>query len=149
MEITSFFFRNIRPAIELFCKLVIYDLVEKQLAEDLLSGRKKFQCNYKNCSVSFDENPSNRLVESSMLTSLAQQTIYFKKGTTLASYSTDHQINRIKSAIDSDFYQLASAFKNASEVGSHRSDSSVENEIEARNLSTFMPKVFSYLRSIL
>ena len=30
------FFRNIRPAIETFCKLVIYDLVGSQLAEELL-----------------------------------------------------------------------------------------------------------------
>lgn len=31
------FFRNIRPAIEAFCKLVVYDLVDLQLAEQLFA----------------------------------------------------------------------------------------------------------------
>jgi hypothetical protein len=35
------FFRNIRPAIENFCKLVIYDLLGEELSEKVLSGEKK------------------------------------------------------------------------------------------------------------
>ena len=83
-----------------------------------------------------------------MLASLAQQVIYYTKGATLALYSTQRTVNRIKSAIDSDFVKLASDFKNSSEAGMHDGVSTVENEIEARNLSTFMPKVFSDLRTI-
>ena len=142
------FFRNIRPAIETFCKLVIYDLVGSQLAEELLSGQKSLYCDYKNCSASL-MGPSNRAVENSMLASLAQQVIYYKKGPTLALYTTQRTVNRIKSAIDSDFIKLASDFKNSSEAGMHDGVSSVENEVEAKNLSTFMPKVFSDLRTIL
>lgn len=142
------FFRNIRPAIETFCKLVIYDLVDAVLAEELLSGQKTLHCDYKNCAVSFVA-PTNRAVENSMLASLAQQVIYYAKGTTLASYPTQRTVNRIKSAIDSDFIKLTSDFKNSSEAGMHDGISTVEIEIEARNLSTFMPKVFSDLRTIL
>ena len=47
------FFRNIRPAIETFCKLVIFDLVDTVLAEELLSGQKTLHCDYKNCTASF------------------------------------------------------------------------------------------------
>lgn len=142
------FFRNIRPAIETFCKLVIYDLAGKILAEDLLSGRKTFKYDYRTCTVSFT-TPTNRAVENSMLASLAQQTIYYKKGATLALYTTERTVNRIKCAIDSDFIKLSSDFKSSSEAGIHDGTSSVENEIEAKNLSTFMPKVFSDLRNVL
>lgn len=142
------FFRNIRPAIETFCKLVIFDLVDTVLAEELLSGQKTLHCDYKNSTASFI-TPTNRAVENSMLASLAQQVIYYTKGATLALYSTQRTVNRIKSAIDSDFVKLASDFKNSSEAGMHDGVSTVENEIEARNLSTFMPKVFSDLRTIL
>ena len=142
------FFRNIRPAIETFCKLVIFDLVDTVLAEELLSGQKTLHCDYKNCTAAFI-TPTNRAVENSMLASLAQQVIYYTKGVTLALYSTQRTVNRIKSAIDSDFVKLASDFKNSSEAGMHDGVSTVENEIEARNLSTFMPKVFSDLRTIL
>lgn len=142
------FFRNIRPAIETFCVLVIYDLVGMELAEDLLSGHKTFICDYKTCTVSF-ATPTNRAVENSMKASLAQQTIYYTKGAYLARYTTQRTVNRIKSAIDSDFLKLSSDFKSSSEAGSHYGASFVENEIEAKNLSTFMPKVFSDLRTIL
>lgn len=142
------FFRNIRPAIETFCKLVIYDLVDAVLADELLSGQKTLHCDYKNCTTSFG-NPTNRAVENSMLATLAQQVIYYTKGATLALYSTQRTANRIKSAIDSDFIKLASDFKNSSEAGMHDGISTVENEVEAKNLSTFMPKVFSDLRTIL
>lgn len=72
------FFRNIRPAIETFCKLVIFDLVDTVLAEELLSGQKTLHCDYKNCTASFI-TPKNRAVENSMLASLAQQVIYYTK----------------------------------------------------------------------
>ncbi len=142
------FFRNIRPAIETFCKLVIFDLVDAVLAEELLSGQKTLHCDYKNCTASF-VTPTNHAVENSMLASLAQQVIYYTKGAKLVLYSTQRTVNRIKSAIDSDFNKLASDFKNSSEAGMHDGASTVDNEIEARNLSTFMPKVFSDLKTIL
>lgn len=56
------FFRNIRPAIETFCQLVIFDLVDTVLAEELLSGQKTLHCDYKNCTASFI-TPTNRAVE--------------------------------------------------------------------------------------
>lgn len=143
------FFRNIRPAIENFCRLVIYDLVEKQLAEELLSGQKSLYCDYKQCTATITSPLSNRPIENSMLTSLAQQVIYYKKGEELALYSTQRTVNRIKSAIDSDFMKLSSDFKNSSEAAMHTGVSTLDKEVEAKNLSTFMPKVFSDLRTIL
>ncbi len=142
------FFRNIRPAIESFCKLVIYDLVGSQLAEELLAGQKSFDYDYKACRASIT-NGRNRRIENSMLASLALQTIYHKKGDTLALYTEHRKVERIKRSIDSDFNKLVSDYKSTSEAGVHDGDSFVENEIEARSLSSFMPKVFSDLRSIL
>ncbi len=142
------FFRNFRPAIESFCKLVIYDLVGKEMAEDLLAGRRTLKCDYKICNASF-ATPSNRAVENSMLVTLAHQTIYYKKGNVLEPYETRREVNRIKTAIDCDFNKLKSDFMNCSEAGMHKGYSTVENTTEAKNLSTFMPKIFSDLRMIL
>lgn len=143
------FFRNMRPAIEGFCKLVIYDLVDKCLAEDLLFGRKSLlDIDYQKCSTDFGE-PTNKPVQNSMLPSLAKKVIYYQKGKMFASYKSQQNINRKKNVVDSDFKKLASDFGNCSGAGSHTGEIDMDKEIEARNLVTFMPKIFSDLETIL
>ena len=142
------FFRNIRPAIEAFCKLVVCDLVGQQLAEELLNGQKTFDVDFKKCTVKF-KTPTKIAVQNSMLAKLAQQTIYYKKGQTLALYDTQKKVERLKKTIDSDFTSLATYFSSCSEAGSHDGLSDFDIETEARSLATFMPKLFSDLRKIL
>lgn len=144
----DFFFRNIRPAIEAFCKLVIYDLVDQQLASDLLDGRKTINCDFKKCTAVID-GPSNQKVQNSMLPSLAQRVIYYAKGVTLALCKTEQRVMRIKKAIDSDFNKLISDFSSSSEFGSHDDNTSSDQVIEARSLAVFLPKVFKDLKQVL
>lgn len=144
----DFFFRNIRPAIEAFCKLVIYDLVDQQLASDLLDGRKTINCDFKKCTAVID-GPSNQKVQNSMLPSLALRVIYYAKGDTLALCKTEQKVMRIKKAIDSDFNKLISDFSSSSEFGSHDDNTSSDQEIEARSLAVFLPKVFKDLKQVL
>jgi len=140
------FFRNIRPAIENFCKLVIYDLLGEELSEKVLSGEKKLDCDVKNGTSNIVPGSNNEVLNS-LLAIVAKQAIYHSKGATLVL--PGRSAARIKKAIDSDFTKLSSDFGNGSEAGSHTGKTSMELEIEASNLSTFMPKVFSDLRTIL
>lgn len=140
------FFRNIRPAIESFCRIVIYDLLGKDLATKVLNGEKRIDCDFKS-GVSSIACGSNNEVLNSLLATVAKQAIYHVKGATLVLQ--DRPVVRIKKAIDSDFMKLSSDFGNGSEAGSHSGKTSMELEVEASNLSTFMPKVFSDLRTIL
>lgn len=140
------FFRNIRPAIESFCRIVIYDLLGNDLAAKVLKGEKRIDCDYKT-GVSQIADGNNNEVLNSLLATVAKQAIYHTKGTTLVLQ--ERPVMRIKKAIDSDFMKLSSDFGNGSEAGSHSGETSMELGIEATNLSTFMPKVFSDLRTIL
>lgn len=140
------FFRNIRPAIEYFCRIVINDLLGQELAAKILKGEKRLDCDFKNGTSSVVLG-NNKEVLNSMLATVAKQAIYHIKGATLVQ--EDRTIARIKKAVDSDFMKLSSDFGNGSEVGNHSGNTSMEIEVEASNLSTFMPKVFSDLRTIL
>lgn len=140
------FFRNIRPAIENFCKIVIYDLLGEELAAKVLSGEKVINCDFKNGTSTIVPGKNDEVLNSYLAT-VAKQAIYHSKGATLVL--SDRPVVRIKKAIDSDFMKLSSDFGNGSEVGSHSGKTSMEIEVEASNLSTFMPKVFSDLRTIL
>lgn len=140
------FFRNIRPAIENFCKIVIYDLLGEDLASEVLSGEKDLNCDFKNGTSSIVSGNNNEVLNS-LLTTVAKKAIYHSKGNFLVL--PDRPVVRIKKAIDSDFFKLSSDFGNGSEAGSHSGKTSLDVEVEASNLSTFMPKVFSDLRTIL
>ena len=132
------FFRNIRPAIEKFCRLVVYDQLGQELAEEVLSGTKTIKVDFAKCSdgITRPEHDVKR-VENSALTLVAHQAIYLKNAEKLSKSFSDRIWNRIKSNLDSDFIKLRADFKNCSEAGLHSGESSVENETETQNLVTF------------
>lgn len=141
-----FFFRNIRPVIENFCKFIIYDLMGVKMAEELLVGEKSIKCDFKTGEATFEEG-NCRPVESSYLTILAKLVIYYKYGHELIRQ--ERKSSMLKKAIDSDFSRLNSDYGICSEIGGHTGETSLDIKIEAQNLSSFMPKVFSNLRTIL
>ena len=79
-----FFFRNIRPVIENFCKFIIYDLMGVEKAKELLAGGISIKCDFKTGEVTFEEG-NCKPVENSYLTILAKLAIYYKYGRELIS----------------------------------------------------------------
>lgn len=141
------FLRNLRPAIENFCRIVVYDLLGQEVAKEVLAGKKKITVDFKKCSAIMKDEPTAKRVENSALAVVAQYAIYFKKGDKLSKSSDDRIWSRIKSNIDSDFIKLKSAHSSCSEAASHTGESRVDNETEAQDLATFMPKVFSDVKN--
>lgn len=141
------FLRNLRPAIEYFCRIVVYDLLGQEVAEEVLAGKKKITADFKKCSAIMKDEPTAKRVENSALAVVAQSAIYFKKGDKLSKSSDDRIWSRIKSNIDSDFIKLKSAHSSCSEAASHTGESRVDKETEAQDLATFMPKVFSDVKN--
>ena len=109
-----FFFRNIRPVIENFCKFIIYDLMGVKMAEELLVGEKSIKCDFKTGEATFEEG-NCRPVESSYLTILAKLVIYYKYGHELIRQ--ERKSSMLKKAIDSDFSRLNSDYGICSEIG--------------------------------
>ena len=64
------FFRNVRPAIELLCKLVIYDIINNDATStDIVEGRKSIQKSKDNLFY-LDTRPTSRKPTGSIFTAI-------------------------------------------------------------------------------
>lgn len=142
------FFRNMRPAIESFCKMVIYDLVETPLAKDLLDGKQVLECDWKTFTTTLSPLPSPKPVEGAMLTFLAKKVVYYTEGERLKNYNNNRNIKNLKDDIDANFQRLNADYGKCSKFN-HTGTSADEYKLNAENLSTILPKIFSDFKDIL
>ena len=139
------FFRNIRPAIELLCKLLIHEFVsDENLAEDIISG---------NVSVKKDrtreqyiiENDFRRIQGSALAAILPW--VYFYKHSDVAFSKVDQRKKRLKKGIETNAANLYQWYSTASELGSHTGASSMNDEKQALACATFFPGFFDFMKS--
>ena len=139
------FFRNIRPAIELLCKLLIHEFVsDENLAEDIISG---------NVSVKKDrtreqyiiENDFRRIQGSALAAILPW--VYFFKHSDVAFSKVDQRKKRLKKGIETNAANLYQWYSTASELGSHTGASSMNDEKQALACATFFPGFFDFMKS--
>ena len=139
------FFRNIRPAIELLCKLLIHEFVsDETLAEDIISG---------NVSVKKDRTSEQYIIENdfrriqgSALAAILPW-VYFYKHSDVAFSRVDQKKRRLKKGIETNAANLYQWYSTASELGSHTGASSMNDEKQALACATFFPGFFDFMRS--
>ena len=139
------FFRNIRPAIELLCKLLIHEFVsDEDLAEDIISG---------NVSIKKDRTSERYIIENdfrriqgSALAAILPW-VYFYKHSDVAFSRVDQQKKRLKKGIETNAANLYQWYSIASELGSHTGSSSMNDNKQALACATFFPGFFDFMMS--
>lgn len=139
------FFRNIRPAIELLCKLLIHEFVsDEELAEDIISGNASIK---KDRSIEqyIIENDFRRIQGSALAAILPG--VYFYKHSDVAFSRIDQRKKRLKKGIETNAANLYQWYSTASELGSHTGASSMNDEKQALACATFFPGFFDFMKS--
>ena len=139
------FFRNIRPAIELLCKLLIHEfLADEKLAEDIISGKSSVKKDRTNEQYIIDNN--FRKIQGSALAAILPW-VYFFKHTDVAFSRVDQGKKRLKKGIETYAANLYQWYSTASELGSHTGSSSLNDNKQALACATFFPGFFDFMKS--
>ena len=139
------FFRNIRPAIELLCKLLIHEFVsDEDLAEDIISGNVSIKKD-RTSEQYIIENDFRRIQGSALAAILPW--VYFYKHSDVAFSRIDQRKKRLKKGIETNAANLYQWYSTASELGSHTGASSMNDEKQALACATFFPGFFDFMKS--
>lgn len=139
------FFRNIRPTIELLCKLVIYDIINNDVTSaDIMEGRKSIQKGRDNIFF-LDTRPTTRKPTGSFFTAIFPRA-YFMHHPDVYSAREDIQKKRLKLSIESYSSELCRWYNFASEFGSHTGGSTMQEEEQARGCATCIPGFLDFLK---
>lgn len=139
------FFRNIRPAIELLCKLLIHEFVSDEgLAEDIISGNVSIKKD-RTSEQYIIENDFRRIQGSALAAILPW--VYFYKHSDVAFSRIDQRKKRLKKGIETNAANLYQWYSTASELGSHTGASSMNDEKQALACATFFPGFFDFMKS--
>ena len=139
------FFRNIRPAIELLCKLLIHEFVaDEELAEDIISGNVSIKKD-RSSEQYIIENDFRRIQGSALAAILPW--VYFYKHSDVAFSRVDQKKKRLKKGIETNAANLYQWYSTASELGSHTGASSMNDEKQALACATFFPGFFDFMKS--
>lgn len=137
------FLRNIRPAIERLCKIIVYDILENDdLAELLFEGSKDIVYDKKMRSCEIDNRPTDPK-EGASLAFLAQRAIYYKDPFILGSDK-----KRIKKTVDKTCNELSYWYSDISGVGNHSAFSD-KAKMQADALAPLLSIWFEYLKEVL
>ena len=139
------FFRNIRPAIELLCKLLIHEFVsDEDLAEDIVSGNVSIKKD--RISERYIVENNFRRIQGSALAAILPG-VYFYKHSDVAFSRVDQQKKRLKKGIETNAANLYQWYSTASELGSHTGASSMNDKKQALACATFFPGFFDFMKS--
>lgn len=139
------FFRNVRPAIELLCKLVIYDIINNDVTSaDIVEGRKTIQKGRDNIYF-LDTRPASRRPTGSTFTAIFSRA-YFMYHPDVYSARENIQKKRLRMGIESYSAELCRWYSFASEFGNHTDGSVMEAEVQARSCATCIPGFIDFLK---
>lgn len=129
-----FYLRNMRPALERFCMLIIYDVLgDESLFEELLNGKKQIYCDWKagKCEL---QNKACEPKEGSNLAKLAKYVIFYKK----SFLFSDEKLNkRLRKNVESTFNEIISRYGEISGEGSHSAspeDATIKAEVLEKSM---------------
>ncbi len=139
------FFRNIRPAIELFCKLIIYDTIgNENIYNKLLNGEKTLSKYMDKYSIT---STNNKPVTGSALVFIFPKAYFYKNPDVMTS-RFNMKFKKIKAGLESYSSSLNYWYSVASEIGNHTDGSVMNVEKQAHscavNLDSFLDFLSSY-----
>ncbi len=142
----KFFFRDIRPAIELFCKLAVYDILgDDELADEIISGRKSIvKDRYEEAFIISDER---RKISGSGYVMPFKLSYYYKHPQVAFSRGNGGEERVIKRDIESCAENLVKFYGIASEIGNHTGDTSLNEKVQADSCRTAFPAIFDSFSS--
>lgn len=142
------FFRNIRPAIENFSKLLIFDLLGNDTqATALIDGNASINYVRAENLHRISKSPDRpKPVIGSALPRLFARAFYYKHPDVFSS-RVDQNKKHIKQSIDSYEAQLCQYYSIASEIGAHSGATSLDEETQARSCASFIMSFLDYLKS--
>lgn len=112
----AFYLRNMRPALERFCKLIIFDvLADESLYNGLINGDKRVYCDWKEGTCEL-QDISCEAKEGSSLAMLAKCVIFYRNP---HLFSDEKVMKRLRKSIDSTFNEIFSRYGDISGEGSH------------------------------
>lgn len=136
------FFRNIRPAIELICKLIIHDVINSKTDyDDIMLGRKTIRKSIDKYILSQD---SRRGPVGSALTTLFPK-VYYYKNPNVYDARYDNNLKRKKTGLESSSANLSHWYSIASELGSHAGESAMDMETQARSCAAIISSFIDFL----
>ena len=139
-----FYLRHMRPVLERFCMLIIYDvLADETLYDDLINGNKQVYCDWEKgtCAV---QNISCGSKEGSSLAGLAKNVIFYGNQ---SLFSGDKEMKRLKKTIEGTFNEIYSRYGEIS--GFNHTASDEEAKIKAEALDKFIWMWIGNLKAIL
>lgn len=140
------FFRNIRPAIEWMCRLLIRDILGKQSDYDeIMQGKKSISKSYD--SFILVSSNTNRPPTGSALAVLVPKAFYLKHPNVYSSRLNNSQ-KRIRTGIESNCKSFEYWYGVASEIGNHSGNTSMNTEIQARNCAATFQGFFDFLDAV-
>lgn len=139
------FLRNLRPALEWLCKIVVFDVLDnEELYNNLLKGTKNISCNRETGIYSIVEGDKKAKEESSLVF-VAKNAIYYKKPQLL---DNDKVMKREKKALEHIFENIYFWFGEISGEGAHAKLE--ENaKIQSEAIVAFIPMLIKNLKKIL
>ena len=140
------FFRNIRPAIEWLCKLVIYDALGVKKGLSLINGSLSI-CWRKDIRIyQISECPPQRNPSGREFCDLAVQSFYCQN-TDVTSSRCDERKKRLKRGLDSYAAEFSRYYSIASELGHHTGDTDMQLNIQAISCASFFESYYDFLNS--
>ena len=139
------FFRNIRPAIEWICKLIICDVIANKITyDDLIQGRKTVSKSYDEYRLTTSNN-KKRPTGSSL--AILMPKVYFYKHPEV--YSAIYDINKkaTRTGIESYGKSFEKWYSVASEIGNHTGSTSMDMETQAQACASSFPSFFDFLKA--
>ena len=139
------FFRNIRPAIESFCKLAVYDIInDDELSDSLICGDKSIiRDDYREQYPVVDER---KIARGSGWVSVFKFS-YFHKHPEVAFSKANESLKMRKRDIDTCAANLVKFYGIASEIGNHTGGSSLNAKVQANSCRAAFPAIFDSFSS--
>ena len=140
------FFRNIRPAIELLCKLAIYDILGKSDAVDLLEGKTSIEWKRDTRTFKIIQHAPHHKPTGREFCELVPQVYYFKNSDVVTT-RYDENNKRLKRGLDSCAGALSRYYSIASELGSHTGNTEMNENVQAISCASFFMGYFDFMKS--
>lgn len=140
------FFRNIRPAIELLCKLIIHDLLNNETEySKLVEGKSSIHKSPMGKFV-IEQKSAPRKPTGSALAVMFMN-VYYHCYPDVLTDRFDSDKKRMRKNIESYSNELNRWYGFASEIGSHPDGSNLKDDTQARACATSFAGLFDFLKS--
>lgn len=138
------FFRNIRPAIEWMCKLLIYDFMGDSVYNEIMQGKKQIS---KSVDSFIVVTSNTRKPPTGSALTLIMLRAYFSKNGSVYKSKLDNSQKQLRTGMENMSKSMEKWYGVSSEVGSHSGSSSLNIETQARTCASTFQSDIDFLKA--